>query len=139
MTPKYIYKATIDRVIDGDSIEASIDCGFDVVLNRQQCRLKGIDTAETRGGSEETKAIGKLAKSILFDLLPVGHQVVIETSLDRRGKFGRILAIVHSDQININQELLDRRLAVTYDGQSKAELTEQHLANYEYHAKKGHF
>lgn len=139
MTPKYIYKATIDRVIDGDSIEASIDCGFDVVLNRQQCRLKGIDTAETRGGSAWSKDLGKLAKSTLLDLLPVGHQVVIETSLDRRGKFGRILATVYSDQMNINQELLDRRLAVVYDGQSKAELIQQHRANWQYHINKGHF
>ena len=44
----YIYKATIERVGDGDTIDVTLDLGFDVRLHKQRCRLAGIDTPESR-------------------------------------------------------------------------------------------
>ena len=52
----YTYKAQISRIIDGDSVVCLIDLGFSVML-KQSVRLFAIDTAETRGGTPETKAL----------------------------------------------------------------------------------
>ena len=60
----YTYKAQISRIIDGDSVVCLIDLGFSVML-KQSVRLFAIDTAETRGGTVETKALGNLAKGIV--------------------------------------------------------------------------
>ena len=51
MQPSYLYKATVVRVIDGDSVVFDVDCGFDITLKNQNCRLYAIDAAETRGGT----------------------------------------------------------------------------------------
>ena len=45
VTP-FVYRATIDRVVDGDTIDVTLDLGFDVKLHKQRCRLAGIDTQE---------------------------------------------------------------------------------------------
>ena len=92
--PMYTYKAQIVRVIDGDSIVCNIDCGFDVFLNNQNVRLYGIDTAETRGGTPQLKALGNLAKDYLKKELPEGSTVRLRTYIDKRGKFGRVLASI---------------------------------------------
>ena len=52
MTPAYQYSATVIRWIDGDSVILDIDCGFDLALKGQNVRLMGIDTSETRGGTQ---------------------------------------------------------------------------------------
>ena len=56
MKMDWLYHATCERVVDGDSIILTIDAGFDVLLKSQSVRLYGIDTAETRGGTPELKA-----------------------------------------------------------------------------------
>ena len=53
----YLYEALI-RCIDGDSVVFDIDCGFDVTLKNQSVGLYGIDTSETRGGTEDLKILG---------------------------------------------------------------------------------
>jgi len=133
MKPAYRYAAKIDRVIDGDSIEITISCGFDVYLAKQNCRLYGIDTSETRGGTNELKQLGILAKNYVKESLPEGTNVIIETRLDRRGKFGRILADVYVGDVHLNKALIDSQLAVAYHGQSKDELIEQHMENWRFH------
>ena len=71
----YTYKAHIapgySKIIDGDSIVCLIQLGFSVMI-KQSVRLWGIDTAETRGGTPETKALGNLAKDFLRNELPEG-------------------------------------------------------------------
>lgn len=141
--PMYTYKAQIVRVIDGDSIVCNIDCGFDVFLNNQNVRLYGIDTAETRGGTPELKALGNLAKDYLKKELPEGSTVRLRTYIDKRGKFGRVLASIFKGEgdgfqtKSLNTVLLDMRLAVAYMGQSKAEITDQHLEHVKYHVELG--
>ena len=72
----YLYKATVVRCIDGDSVIFDIDCGFDVQLKAQSVRLYGIDTAETRGGTPELKVLGNLAKDYVAQMIPVGSEVL---------------------------------------------------------------
>ena len=43
----YEYKAKLDRVIDGDTVDAMIDLGFDTWVHKR-IRLEGIDAPETR-------------------------------------------------------------------------------------------
>lgn len=142
----YLYKATVVRCVDGDSVIFDIDCGFDIQLRAQSVRLYGIDTAETRGGTDELKALGNLAKDYVSQMIPEGSEVLLKTHLDGRGKFGRILAEVFMPEApdtegyqprSLNDILLDELLAVPYHGQSKEDITNQHLINVQHHRAEG--
>lgn len=142
----YSYKATVVRCIDGDSVILDIDCGFDVQLKAQSVRLYGIDTAETRGGTPELKVLGNLAKDYVAQMIPVGSEVLLKTHLDKKGKFGRILAEIYMPETvgvegyqekSLNQILLDELLAVPYHGQSKEDIINQHLIHVEHHKAEG--
>jgi endonuclease YncB( thermonuclease family) len=114
-----------------------------VWLHNQSIRLYGIDTAEIRGGSVETKALGNLAKDYLKNELPEGCTALLRTYIDKRGKFGRVLASIYKQEgdgfqtKSLNNVLLDMRLAVEYHGQSKEEVMAQHLENVKYHQELG--
>jgi endonuclease YncB( thermonuclease family) len=138
MTPAYQYSATVVRWIDGDSVILNIDCGFDMTLKSQNVRLNGIDTSETRGGTLDLKWLGNLAKKFCIEAAPVDSRVTIKTSLDKKGKFGRILADIYleDNQSSLNDTLKLERLAVDYHGQNKSELIEQHLQCIEYQKEK---
>ena len=139
----YTYKANIRSVYDGDSCRCDLDLGMSVWLHNQSIRLYGIDTAEIRGGTPETKALGNLAKDYLKSELPEGCTVMLRTYIDKRGKFGRVLASIYKQEgdgfqtKSLNTALLDMRLAVEYHGQSKAEVMAQHLENVKYHQDLG--
>lgn len=113
----YTYKAKLVRVIDGDTIDAEIDLGFNVLI-RQRIRLYGIDTPESRTKDLEEKERGLAAKQRLIELLP--REFVVETILNKRGKFGRILGILHvsdtdGNSKNINDVLVEEGHAVRYE------------------------
>lgn len=146
MDIEWLYHATCERVVDGDSIILTIDAGFDVLLSKQSVRLYGIDTAETRGGTPELKALGNLAKDYVKKMVPEGSGLLIRTHMDRKGKFGRILAEVHLPEVpdiggfqdrSLNNILLDEMLAVQYYGQSKEDIINQHLINVQHHKAEG--
>ena len=59
----YEYKATIKKIVDGDTCDVDIDLGFDVWLRDQRIRLHGIDTPECRTRNKAEKAHGLLAKA----------------------------------------------------------------------------
>ena len=128
----YTYKASIRSIYDGDSCRVDLDLGMGVWLHNQSIRLYGIDTAEIRGGSPETKALGNLAKDYLQNELPEGSTALLRTYIDKRGKFGRVLASIYKQEgdgfqtKSLNKSLLDMRLAVAYMGQSKEEVMAQH-------------
>lgn len=114
----YTYKAKLVRVIDGDTIDAEIDLGFNVLM-RQRIRLYGINTPESRTRDLEEKERGLAAKQRLVELLP--KEFVVETILNKRGKFGRVLGILHVDledgtRSNINDVLVEEGHAVRYEG-----------------------
>ena len=108
--------------------------------------MYGIDTAETRGGTPELKVLGNIAKDYVTQMIPVGSEVLLKTHLDRKGKFGRILAEIYMPETvgvegyqekSLNQILLDELLAVPYHGQSKEDIINQHLINVEHHKAEG--
>ena len=135
----YTYNCTVVRVVDGDTVDVDIDLGFDVILKKQRIRLMGVDTPEKRTRDELEKQFGLLATSIVEGFCPVGEKIMVETVLDGKGKFGRILGTlwVDNNTLNLNEFLITERYAVAYEGQSKDDIAEAHLANYAYLTENG--
>ena len=125
----YEYSCTVDRVVDGDTIDVVLDLGFDIMF-KSRVRLYGIDTPESRTRNKDEKVRGKMAGAFLKDAVDNGTQVVIQTKLkDSRGKYGRVLGNVIVDGLNINETMVKNYLAVAYFGQSKDDVEEEHLVN----------
>ena len=129
----YEYKVTIDRIIDGDTVDVDINLGFDVVLTKKRVRLYGMDTPESRTRNLEEKARGLLSKRFLQLQCPVGSYVKL-ISHDI-GKFGRILGELFEyntdNEVSINQVMCNEGFAVPYFGGNKDKLEELHAANKE--------
>lgn len=89
----YEYLATVLKVVDGDTIDLDVDLGL-YTHAHERVRLYGIDAWETRG---EHKEKGKLAREELRKLLAQHDRLRIRSVKDKRGKYGRFLAIVHVD------------------------------------------
>ena len=127
----YEYGCTVTRVVDGDTIDVIIDLGFSI-LHKCRVRLYGIDTPESRTRDKDEKVRGKLAGKYLKDAIDNGDKIVLQTKMkDSKGKFGRVLANIIVDDININQQMILNHLAVRYHGQSKEDIEAQHLINRE--------
>ena len=86
----YEYKATIRRVVDGDTVDVTLDLGFNILYN-SRIRLLGIDAPESRTRDLEEKKYGLLAKEQVKFFLPVGSIQTLITVKDKAGKFGRVL------------------------------------------------
>ena len=124
----YEYKAVVNRVVDGDTIDVTIDLGFSV-WKKMRVRMEGINTPESRTRDLDEKARGKLAKDFLSYCLASSDDHVIKTSVDGKGKFGRVLGEIYCDGKNINLLMIDKHHAVAYKGQSKDEIAAEHLVN----------
>ena len=110
----YHYNAEVTRVVDGDTIDAFIDLGFDM-HSKQRVRLYGINTPEVRTRNLEEKKAGLAASARLNELLNANkNRCVIRTSLDKKGKYGRLLAEIFLDKENINKLLLSEGHAIVF-------------------------
>ena len=118
----YQYNAEIIRCVDGDTVDAWIDVGFDMRI-KQRLRLHGIDTPETRTKDPIEKKVGLMAKARVQELLEVGKTYPIWTV--EKGKFGRYLARIYLDEARnqcVNDMLIEENLALIYFGGSKADV-----------------
>ena len=134
----YEYKAQIDRIIDGDTVDVNINLGFDVILSKKRVRLYGIDTPESRTRDKEEKVRGLLSKAFLTRQCPKGSDIRL-VSHDI-GKFGRILGEIFVDadtDKSINQVMCDEGFAVPYFGGGKDKLQALHQANKQLLIRKG--
>ena len=124
----YEYKVTVDRVIDGDTVDVDIHLGFNVVLSKQRVRLHGIDTPESRTRNKEEKVRGLISKEYLKNICESSS---IRLKSKDRGKFGRILGVLYKDDetISITQKMCEEGFAVPYFGGSKDELDALHMIN----------
>lgn len=104
------YHCIIQRVIDGDTVEAEIDLGFDCFY-KSPVRLKGINAPELKG---RTTTVGRLAKDYLFELLHSGPVTVTTELRKDKDKYGRVLGTFYANGRNINQEMIDAGHAVSY-------------------------
>ena len=112
----YEYPARVERWVDGDTVDLRIDLGFDIHL-ASRVRLYGINTPETRTRDLEEKKRGLAAKARVNALCPVDSGVVLKTTKDGSGKYGRILGtIMHIEKGNINDLLVKEGHATEYFG-----------------------
>jgi len=134
----YEYRATIIKIIDGDTVDVDIDLGFNVVIKDERVRIAGIDTPESRTRDKEEKKFGLAAKARVKQLL--GKTSILKTRInkdgeDMKGKFGRILGDFSVyDEVTDSWKLLTTMLiseghAVPYHGQNKEDVVKAHMAN----------
>lgn len=120
----YEYKAKLIKVVDGDTVDAMIDCGFSV-FRKERIRLKGINAPESRTKNLKEKKKGLAAKARLEELIQQGeNEFVVKTSLDKKGKYGRLLGEIYKDlevltasnSTSYNEMLLEEGHATLYEG-----------------------
>lgn len=134
----YEYKATVKRIIDGDSLVLDIDLGFYMFMNETKIRLYGLDTPEMNSEDPLLRLQAIMAIRYLYDNLQVGEKVTIKTVLDKREKYGRLLATVFTKEgLNINEGLIQNKLAVSYHNLTRDEQIQKHYENQEYLINKG--
>ena len=108
----YKYNAKLDRVVDGDTVDALVDLGFDT-WKKVRIRMQGMNAPESRTRDLEEKAKGIAAKIRLEELLGSGKFVLQSMGV---GKYGRCLGILYVDEININKTLIQEGHATEYHG-----------------------
>jgi len=113
----YSYKARIVRVVDGDTFDADVLLGFNIVF-RERFRLLGVNTPEKFGvkvGSDEHKA-GVAATDAVLKMLGTTTEATIRTHKDSKGKYGRYLAevFIGDDTESINTKLIHMGYGAEY-------------------------
>ena len=122
----YNFRVTeINRVVDGDSIDVTIDLGFDL-YKKERVRVEGVDTPEKRPRDLEEKALGIAAtnwiKEKLEGALNGDDELTIRTELKGGvGKYGRLLGwlYVGDEEISLNEMMITEGYAWAYDGGTK--------------------
>ena len=118
----YTYKIDVIKVIDGDTIDAKIDLGFDVSV-KKRIRFMGINTPESRTRDLEEKKKGLAAKDRLKCLLEGCNTIMLDSQ--GVGKFGRCLGKLSIDKVDgsdkltmicVNDLLIKEGHAVAYHG-----------------------
>ena len=110
----FIYNAKCLRVVDGDTVDATVDLGFDT-WKKIRIRLVGINTPESRTRDLEEKARGLAAKNFLIDLLKKHNNEFVLHS-QGVGKYGRCLGNLFLGEVNVNDLLINEGHAVEYHG-----------------------
>ena len=115
----------INRVLDGDTIDVTIDLGFDL-FKKERVRVAGVDTPEKRTRDLEEKALGYDATNWLKEKLKGAvagdDDLVIRTELvGGVGKYGRLLGWLYigDADVSLNEQMIDEGYAWEYDGGTK--------------------
>jgi len=116
----YNYKISPVRVIDGDTIDAEIDLGFDVKI-KKRIRFMGINTPESRTRDLEEKARGLAAKDRVKQLLDGCKNITLNSH--GVGKFGRCLGEIMLDMVDGQEKL-------TLESLNKLLIKEGHAVEY---------
>ena len=114
----YAYKAEITKVYDGDTVTANIDLGFRTWRRGEKLRLWGIDAPEVRG---ESRPEGLKSRDALRERV-LGKSVIVCTIKDKTGKYGRYLAEIFLDDVNINHWLMEAGHAGPYLAAAQSDL-----------------
>jgi len=115
----------INRVVDGDTIDVTIDLGFDL-YKKERVRVAGVDTPEKRTRNLEEKALGIDATNWLKEKLESAiagdDDLIIRTELDGGvGKYGRLLGWLYigESEVSLNELMINEGYAHSYDGGTK--------------------
>ena len=117
---------TIDKVLDGDTIDVTIDLGFDL-YKKERVRVAGVDTPEKRTRDLEEKELGIdatnwLKKKLEDTIAGDGDELTIRTELvGGMGKYGRLLGwlYINEDTLSLNEQMITEGYAWAYDGGTK--------------------
>ena len=123
----YNFRVTeINRVLDGDTIDVTIDLGFDL-FKKERVRIAGVDTPEKRTRNLEEKELGIDATNWLKDKLEStiegDDELLIRTELvGGVGKYGRLLGwlYVGDAAVSLNEQMITEGYAWAYDGGTKS-------------------
>ena len=115
----------INRVVDGDTIDVTIDLGFDL-YKKERVRVAGVDTPEKRTKNLEEKALGIDAtgwlKAKLEETIKGDEELTVRTELKGGvGKYGRLLGwlYVGDSDLSLNEQMITEGYAHAYDGGTK--------------------
>jgi len=115
----------VNRVVDGDTIDVTIDLGFDL-YKKERVRVAGVDTPEKRTKNLEEKALGLDAtgwlKAKLEETIKGDEELLIRTELKGGvGKYGRLLGwlYVGDSDVSLNEQMITEGYAHAYDGGTK--------------------
>ena len=122
----YNFRVTeINRVLDGDTIDVTIDLGFDL-YKKERVRIAGVDTPEKRTRDKEEKALGIDATNWMKEKLDAAikgdDELTIRTELKGgMGKYGRLLGWLYigDDTVSLNEQMIKEGYAWEYDGGTK--------------------
>jgi micrococcal nuclease len=118
----YIYRIReIHKVVDGDTIDADIDLGFDISLTKR-IRLAGVDTPESRTSDANEKKYGLESKEWLKKRCENAKNILIKTELpDSTEKYGRIIGhlFINDEETSLNNQMIIEGYAWSYDGGTK--------------------
>ena len=118
----YIYRIKkVYKVVDGDTIDADIDLGFDISLTKR-IRLAGVDTPESRTADANEKKYGLESKDWLKHRLEFAKDIIIKTELpDSTEKYGRIIGhlFINNEEVSLNNQMITEGYAWDYDGGTK--------------------
>jgi len=116
---------SIDKVLDGDTIDVTIDLGFDL-YKKERVRIAGVDTPEKRTKDLEEKALGIDATNWMKDKLEGAisgdDELTIRTELvGGMGKYGRLLGWLYigDAEVSLNEQMITEGYAWEYDGGTK--------------------
>ena len=118
----YIYRIKqITKVVDGDTIDAEIDLGFDISLSKR-IRLAAVDTPESRTADANEKKYGLQSKDWLKHRLEFAKDILIKTELpDSTEKYGRIIGhlFINNEPTSLNDQMITEGYAWEYSGGTK--------------------
>ncbi len=118
----YVYRIrSVHKVVDGDTIDADIDLGFDISLTKR-IRLAAVDTPESRTTDAYEKKLGLESKEWLKHRLEFAKDIIIKTELpDSTEKYGRIIGhlYINGEETSVNNQMIVEGYAWEYDGGTK--------------------
>lgn len=133
------YNCVVERVIDGDTF----------VCSGEKVRLIGVDTPESRknrraykqrelGDIKTVVRLGKEAKKFTKSLIPPGTQVRLEFDVQKRDRYGRLLAYVWlPDGRMLNEVLLEEGYAMLMTIPPNTKYVERLRKAYRYAVENG--
>ena len=125
----YNFRVTsIDKVLDGDTIDVTIDLGFDL-YKKERVRVAGVDTPEKRTRDLEEKGARNPCDELKPKrswMVPLVGMMILLSALELVGgvgKYGRLLGwavyIGGDAATSLNEQMIEEGYAWAYDGGTK--------------------
>jgi len=113
--PSFVYRAKFIKNYDGDTVTLLVDVGFNV-FRRINVRVRGVDTAEMRGGTESTKALARDAKGFTAAFLEGAESIIVRTAKDPKRSFTRWVGDIFADGESLAEALIAAKKGIRIEG-----------------------